>query len=178
MSATIFRKVGLCMFARFASLRKRALSKNNIVYEFFVLFDHLLPLFWRYGLENLREYTEFIHPFSYLPLISGHEMVFTCYYIILFISCFYSRRFLQPQFFNHREHSWCSNVPSASENSQNRIRQIHTHGEGDVTYYNQGYFIQGDKDRQCNYNVILRRFHATIIEVENQYILHNMYMCL
>ena len=63
--------------------------QRNIVYETFVLFDHLLPLCWRYGLESLWECTEFIRPFSHLPLISGHAMVFTCHYIILFIN--YSR---------------------------------------------------------------------------------------
>jgi hypothetical protein len=40
--------------------------------------------------------------------------------------------------------------------------QIDNHGEGD----NQGCFIKGDKDRQCIYNVILRRFRATIVEAE------------
>jgi hypothetical protein len=44
MSATIFRNVSLCMFASYAALRKRAFSKNNIVYQLFMLFDPLLPL--------------------------------------------------------------------------------------------------------------------------------------
>jgi hypothetical protein len=41
MSATIFRKVGLCLFVCFASVR----NNSNIVYELFVLFDHFLPLY-------------------------------------------------------------------------------------------------------------------------------------
>jgi hypothetical protein len=41
-------------------------------------------------------------------------------------------------------------------------------GEGDVTRYNQGYFIQVNGDRQCPYNVILRRLPATIFTMENQ----------
>jgi hypothetical protein len=44
MSATIFRNVSLCMSAGYASLRKRALSKSNIVDKLFMLFDNLLPL--------------------------------------------------------------------------------------------------------------------------------------
>jgi hypothetical protein len=45
-----------------------------------------------------------------------------------------------------------------------RIWQFQSHGEGD----NQGCFIRGDKDRQCTYNVIRKRFRATIVEVEEQ----------
>jgi len=45
-----------------------------------------------------------------------------------------------------------------------RIRQIDINGEGDK----EGYFILGDKDRLCTYDVMLRRFHATIVEVEKQ----------
>ena len=44
MPATIIRNVSLFMFACYASLRKRALSKIIIVYDIFALFDHLLPL--------------------------------------------------------------------------------------------------------------------------------------
>jgi hypothetical protein len=35
--------------------------------------------------------TEFIRPFSHLPLISGHAMVFKCYSKILFINRFNSQ---------------------------------------------------------------------------------------
>ena len=43
-SATIILNISLCMFARYASLRKRALSKINIAYDLFLLFDHFLAL--------------------------------------------------------------------------------------------------------------------------------------
>ena len=71
------------------------------------------------------------------------------------------------------EHSWCSIVSLVSVYSPQRIRQIDSHGEGD----SQGYFLQGSKGRQCTYNIILRSFCATIVEVEKQKILH-VYTCV
>jgi len=60
------------------------------------------------------------------------------------------------------EHSSSTNISLASVYSLHKIRQIDNHGEGD-----EGYFIQGDKDMQFIYHVILSRFHAGIFEVEN-----------
>ena len=34
------------------------------------------------------------------------------------------------------------------------------------------------RDRQCTYNVTLRLVHATIVEVEKQYVLHIVSVCL
>jgi hypothetical protein len=48
--------------------------------------------------------------------------------------------------------------------------QIDSHGEGD----NKGCFIQGDKQRQCTYNIILKGILATIVEEEKK--LHFMYL--
>ena len=44
-------------------------------------------------------------------------------------------------------------------------------------------FVSGNKvsyiqDRQCTYNVTLRRFRATIVAVEKQYVLHILSVCL
>ena len=57
------------------------------------------------------------------------------------------------------------------------MRQNDSHGESDVTHHNEGYFIQRCKNREFTYNIILRRFRATIFEVENNeyYIL---FMCV
>jgi len=72
------------------SLGKQAKSKNNVVTSYSCYFNHFLPLFCPYGLESLWDCTEFIRPLSHLPLMSGHAMVFTCYFVNLFINSFYS----------------------------------------------------------------------------------------
>lgn len=54
MSATTIRKVSLCMFACYTFLLKRALSKFNIVYELFVLFDLRFRCVDVTGLRNHR----------------------------------------------------------------------------------------------------------------------------
>jgi len=51
----------------------------------------LIPMCWRLKFEKLWDCTEFIGTLGHLPLISGHAMAFTCYYIILLINRFYSR---------------------------------------------------------------------------------------
>jgi hypothetical protein len=149
--------------------------QSNIVYEIFVLFDHYLPLCWRYGLESLWDCTEFIRPFGHLPLISGHAIVFTCHYIILFIN--YSR---------------CSKLSSASVLLSLRkqwmfkffFRLVVVPTQIKANRYPWRWlcdslswkvFIQGDKYMQCIYNVILRGFGATIV-VEQ--ILHILCVCV
>jgi hypothetical protein len=98
MSATVFTNVSLCMFASYASLRKRALSKSNIVDKLFVF---LTISFRCADVRGLRIYgtvlslwdcTEFMGLYSfYTSFYSfaahlGLEMVFSCYYLILFIN--------------------------------------------------------------------------------------------
>jgi hypothetical protein len=111
-----------------------------------------------------------IRSFSHFPLISRNAMSSTCYYVIINISWFYSRcsKFLHHQFFCHREHIRSPNVSLVSMYSPRRKRQINSHGESDVTHYYQGYFIQGNKNRQRKRNIILWRFRATTIAVEKQ----------
>jgi hypothetical protein len=47
-----------------------------------------------------------------------------------------------------------------------------------ITHYRLAVRVTIKQDRQRKYNVILRRFRATIIAVENQYLLPMVRLCL
>jgi len=143
-----------------------------------MLFDHSLRCV---DVRGLSSYGSLLSLYVLL-VICPHIRAFNDFHVLLHnfysstVSILDARSFLQPQFFNHREQSWCPNVSLASVYSPHRIQQIDSHGEGDVTHYNQSYFLKGNKDRQYTCNVILKRFRATIVAVEK--ILYIMYMCL
>jgi hypothetical protein len=96
VSATIFRRsVYACLPAMLFCARAQKVRINS-----FISYScHLTISFRCVDVRDLRIYGtvlslwahNIIRYFSHSVLISRHAMNFTCYYIILFISCFHSR---------------------------------------------------------------------------------------